>query len=296
MISITAPIQPALDHTRRILFEPFSLEKWFVLGFCAFLAGLGSGGYNYRSVGSPWNDAEGARSLGTWALAHLPVVIFLAALVLILVLALTILLLWIGSRGTFLFLEGVARNRAAVVEPWRRFRDLGNQLFRFRLALVLAFLGFFGLCLGAGFVLLRPVIHGGDGGRGWLVPALGLGGLFLLGTLVLVAISLLLKDFVVPVMYRRNLGIAEAWRVLRQEILPGHGWTFAGFYLMSILLWIPAAVLAILTICLTCCVALLPYLSSVALLPITVFFRCYSLCFLEQFGEDWRILETEPRP
>jgi hypothetical protein len=43
--------------------------------------------------------------------------------------------------------------------------------------------------------------------------------------------------------------------------------------------------------CLTCCLALLPYLSSVVFLPIHVFFRCYSLKFLEQFGEEWRILQ-----
>ena len=35
MISITGPIQPAIAHTRRILFEPFSGRKWFVLGFLA---------------------------------------------------------------------------------------------------------------------------------------------------------------------------------------------------------------------------------------------------------------------
>jgi hypothetical protein len=68
-----------------------------------------------------------------------------------------------------------------------------------------------------------------------------------------------------------------------------------GILLLGLLvLWIPAILLAIAIICLTCCVALLPYLNSVALLPISVFFRCDSLCFLEQFGKDWRIVETEP--
>jgi len=47
--------------------------------------------------------------------------------------------------------------------------------------------------------------------------------------------------------------------------------------------------------CLTCCVALLPYVSSVVFLPVHVFFRSYSLCFLEQFGEEWRIIQ-EPAP
>ena len=34
----------------------------------------------------------------------------------------------------------------------------------------------------------------------------------------------------------------------------------------------------------------IPYLGTVILLPLFVFLRCYSLCFLEQFGPSWRIL------
>ena len=93
-------------------------------------------------------------------------------------------------------------------------------------------------------------------------------------------------------MYRRHLGTTDAWALLRRELLPGNGWRFVGFYLMNILLWIPAILLILLGCCLTCCMALLPYLSSVAFLPIFVFFRCYSLGFLAQFGEDWRIIEA----
>jgi hypothetical protein len=64
---------------------------------------------------------------------------------------------------------------------------------------------------------------------------------------------------------------------------------------MSCLLGLGAALLVLLGCCLTCCVALLPYVSSVVFLPISVFFRCYSLGFLEQFGEEWRILQV-PAP
>ncbi len=38
-LSVTNPISAALDRTKRILFKPFDIGKWFVLGFCAFLAG-----------------------------------------------------------------------------------------------------------------------------------------------------------------------------------------------------------------------------------------------------------------
>jgi len=292
MISITGPIQPALDHTKRILFQPFSWGKWFVLGFCAFLAQLGGGGsFNYNNA---FHRTPLAREspLGEWVTAHLPLVILLGALLLLVMMALVVLFQWLGSRGAFMFLDGVARNRAAVVEPWDRFRDRGNQLFRFRLLLILVTLGFLAVVVGMGFLVVLPAFRAEAFGRSALFPLLLVGGILLLGLLVLLAVSLLLKDFVVPIMYRRDLDLPEAWVVLRQELLPGHGWPFLGFYLMTLVLWIPAILLAIAIICLTCCVAILPYLSSVALLPISVFFRCYSLCFLEQFGEGWRILEV----
>ena len=81
MISITGPIQPAIAHTRRILFEPFSGRKWFVLGFSAFLAQLGGGG-SYNFTGNPLDHS--ARGTGpdfnavtSWLSAHIPLVIAL---------------------------------------------------------------------------------------------------------------------------------------------------------------------------------------------------------------------------
>ena len=143
MISITDPIQPAIADTRRILFEPMQARKWFVLGFCAFLANLGSGG-SYNFNGNPWNQSnrQGGpdfRSAADWITGHLPLVIALGVALFVLILALSILFLWLSSRGQFMFLDGVARNQADIVQPWTRFRDQGNRLFRFRLMLCLLY-------------------------------------------------------------------------------------------------------------------------------------------------------------
>src|SRR5678815_5299498 len=42
-----------------------------------------------------------------------------------------LLLLWVNSRGRFIFLDDVVHQRAAIVEPWRRFARRGNELFFF---------------------------------------------------------------------------------------------------------------------------------------------------------------------
>lgn len=49
MIFMTEPISPSIQWAQKMLFRPFSAGKWFVLGFCAFLARLaGGGGVNPR--------------------------------------------------------------------------------------------------------------------------------------------------------------------------------------------------------------------------------------------------------
>jgi hypothetical protein len=295
MISIIDPIQPALAHARRLLFEPFSARKWFVLGFSAFLAHLGGGGsfnfngnpfdHSYRGTGPDFSPVR------EWISLHLPLVIALAVVLFILALGLAVLFQWLGSRGTFMFLDGVARDRAEIVEPWNRFENLGNRLFRFRLLLLLTSLALLIVCGGLGVLIALPDIHARAFGTSALTAILAAGGTLVLGLMVIAAIGLLLRDFVVPIMYHRNVGTSEAWALFRREFLPGNWWRFVGFYLMTVLLWIPAIILILAGCCLTCCVAILPYLSSVAFLPIFVFFRCYSLGFLEQFGEDWRIIQ-----
>ena len=50
---------------------------------------------------------------------------------------LIIILMWLRARGKFMFLDGVANDRAAVVEPWKRLAPQANSYFRFFLLLAL---------------------------------------------------------------------------------------------------------------------------------------------------------------
>ena len=43
-----------------------------------------------------------------------------------------------------------------------------------------------------------------------------------------------------------------------------------------------------------CCLAVLPYVGTVLLLPLSVFKRSYSVFFLEQFGREWRMVAAAP--
>src|SRR5437016_5144939 len=56
-ILIFKPFEEAFAVTKKILFQPFDLKKWFVIGFAAWLSkvGFGAGG-NYRYNSSDWRD------------------------------------------------------------------------------------------------------------------------------------------------------------------------------------------------------------------------------------------------
>lgn len=296
MISVTGPISPSFEWTKKVLFRPFSFHKWVVLGFCAFLASLAQGGgTNVRLPsnlmrGSSQTPGQGFDEIGSWVSAHLPLVIGLSLVIVGFALALGLLMMWLSSRGMFMFLDGVVNDRGEVVEPWRRFRALGNSLFVFRLLLGFGGLAVILVILLLGWLIARPDIAAREFGASALAAVLVGGLLFLMAVVALAVVGLLLEDFVVPIMYRRGLPAAESFGVLWREVLPGFGWTFVLFYLMKFVLGLAAGIIILLGTCLTCCLAGLPYVSSVVFLPVFVFFRAYSLYFLEQFGEEWRMI------
>ena len=129
---IFAPFGEAFETTKKILFQPFDLTKWFVIGFAAWLATMFSGGdFNYRrGLQQRRLELENAYPrqgvfiprLPPWVI---PVVIGVG----LLILAIVVLLLWLNSRGRFMFTDCIVRNRGAIAEPWREFRTDGNRYF-----------------------------------------------------------------------------------------------------------------------------------------------------------------------
>jgi hypothetical protein len=135
-IEIFTPFGEAFELMKKILFQPFDLGKWCVIGFAAFLSHLSGGGFNFRfNPGSNWWNAARGSPTGQfpgWAIA----LIIVGAIV---AFAVALVLLWIGARGRFTFIDCVVRNRGAIVEPWKEYRKEGNSLFLFTLLVGLIF-------------------------------------------------------------------------------------------------------------------------------------------------------------
>ena len=106
-------------------------------------------------------------------------------------------------------------------------------------------------------------------------------------------VALFTESFVVPIMYRYNLRVLDAW----QAFLPWLKARPAHFVVYGLFVLMLAAVFAVFfsIFCLmTCCMAAVPYLGTVLLLPVWVTYRLLSVEFLAQFHPDFDLFAPPP--
>jgi hypothetical protein len=207
-----------------------------------------------------------------------------------------LVLVWLGSRGKFMFLAAVARGRTAIGADWTEFGASGNSLFlwRFGFGIAIALLTVAG---GATLVLLGAAAVLGALTAGPFLAAaplaIGLAGACLVALTVLLA-RVLLEDFVVPLMFRYGLGVLAAWAYFGRIVVT-HFPAFVLYLIARIALKVCAFVLVATLVIMTCCLPgvllLIPYVGTVLILPVPVFFRCWSVCLLEALQPDARLLE-----
>lgn len=305
-ISASDPITPAMSRVGRMLFKPFSARKWFVMGFAAWLSTLGEGGSgNIQVPGGrggggpvPGGGTGGGPTGGGVDPDAFPEVtkdlvlhhLWWIIPAIVAVLALIVVLMWVRARAKFIFLESVAYDRAAIVEPWKRLRTLGNSYFRFDLLLTVLVIASVALVMLAAGLLALPDIRA-ERLTGAGIAAIVIGVLSILTIAIIFGvIHAATEDFVLPLMYLRGSSVGPAWREFRQSIVPGNVGALVVFYILRIVFGLGSAFLILVGTCLTCCLASLPYISGVVFLPIWVFNRAYSLYFLRQFGPQYDLL------
>jgi hypothetical protein len=301
-VSVTLPVGQAFERMKKVLFQPFDLGRWFVIGFCAWLATLGERGgfhtgYNFGGHhGGGANFQDQIRQARDYVMSNLywigPVVLGVMALGFVI----WMVVLFLSSRGRFMFLHCVALNTAEVRVPWYRYAAEGNSLFWVRL--VLAFIGLVLVLLplaGVVLVVFQMVMH----------QAPSVGGIFLALLLVLMlvvvalacwVVSRVLDDFIVPIQFLRRSSCTDAWRELK-GLLAGNVSNLLVYLLFRIVLAMMITALVLTVVLVTCCLAgclfAIPYLGTVALLPILVFERAYSLHYLAQFGPDYDVFAPD---
>ena len=237
------------------------------------------------------------RDAYVWLLDH-PGWFMLIVFGVFLLLVIIILILWLSSRGKFMFLDNVVHDRAQVAAPWYEFRREGNSLFLWSLTVGFAVFAVIIAYLVVSYSVLLGVYELSWDPTALIAPGI----LLLLGLIAIIMVmsfvDLLLVDFVVPLMYRSRMGVLAGWGAF----LPLFGSRFLyfigyGIFYMLLSIAIVAGIIAgvLLTCCLGLIVLIIPYINAVALLPVSYTLRAFSVEFLEQFGPDYKIF-PEPSP
>src|SRR5207247_5734224 len=95
-------------------------------------------------------------------------------------------------------------------------------------------------------------------------------------------------QFMIPVMYRRRCRALDAFFDVSRLILARPG-PIILYVLFGIVLVLAFLISSTIISCLTCCIAALPYISSVVLLPAFVWLLSFKLLFLRQFGPEYDV-------
>jgi hypothetical protein len=291
-IEIFKPFGEAYELMKKILFQPFDFKKWCVIGFAAFLTYLSGGGFPGLHLPGNWGDhVERNHKEFRSVFADLdPIWWVLIGFAILVVLAIFVVLTWVRARGHFIFIDCIVHNRAAIAKPWNEYRVEGNSYFVFSLLVTLVIIG---LVISLALLIIVPAIWLSGHERHSLVviPVLVLIGIFL------VAVSVFLGTvigFVAPVMYRRRCSAWPAFQDLLR-LLGQHLGAFILYFLFSVVLGIAAMLVVFMVTCATCCLAAIPYVGTVILLPVFVLIQSFALFFLRQFGPDydvWAGIET----
>jgi hypothetical protein len=299
-IAYVEPFERAWERMKLALFRPFDLHKWFVVGFNAFLAGLaesrnGSAGGRTRSDMSFREFLDWPDKAWAWLTSHPGWFIglgFLAAAVIVL----GIVLLWLSSRGKFMFLDNVVHNRAEIAKPWREFQKEGDSLFLWRLVFGFAAIIIFAAFIVFFFVGARQLYDAGFGRRVPILFLAGTGLAFLVLLVIIGYISLFLNDFVVPIMARDRIPAVAAWRRFL-PLLGHHPFHFILYGIIIFVLYILFVIVVIVAGLVTCCIGwlilVIPYIGTVVTLPVWFTFRTFSLEFLAQFGPEYRLFPAQ---
>ncbi len=120
-------------------------------------------------------------------------------------------------------------------------------------------------------------------------------GIFLI-LIPLLVVKKFTTDFVVPIMFVQTASCTAAWRQFL-AVLSENKMRFFVYLLFQIVIGFVVGTLVVAAVCITCCCAgclfALPYIGTVAMLPVLVFTRSYSVCYLRQYGPAFDVFRSE---
>ena len=143
--------------------------------------------------------------------------------------------------------------------------------------------------------LVLPAIQNGDFLRSHDVYLISAIAAWILTMIVLGLAWALIASFMVPIMYRQRCRATQAFTLVAR-LIAAHTGEILLYCLFWIVLALASAIVGCVAACATCCIAAIPYIGTVILLPIFVLLRSFSLLFLRQFGPEYDVWTTSMPP
>jgi hypothetical protein len=285
---------------RRALF-PFDFGNWISYGVIFFLQSLLEGsGLSFPSTGSRSRGGHGgaagpdwreiAADIQRWIDANMGSLVVLASVTIVIVLALGVLMLWLGARGQMMAIRSVATGRATIGEHWAETRVAAWSLFKAHLVISgVAF--FFGAPLAglAAFRLLDLAVSGAPDEAiiTAMIPFVVVGSVLFF---VLAIITSLLRNFVAPVMLQCHMGVGQAWSHFAGAA-SGHWGSVVLFFVIRFFFGLGAAIVAMFVALCTCCIGALPVLHQALMSPWYFFERAYGMEAIESLGPGMKMFD-----
>ena len=313
----------AFRRMTAILFSPFSLSKWCVLAFCAWLTiifnsqGGGMGGGFYFKFSDTSNLPYVVSRIGHFLKdvflgdvffvggicnyfkieqSVFWFVVFGTAMSVFIMLLVNLILVWVSCRFKFIFIDNIANDSTEIKKPWKKFKERGNSafwwMFEFILISVAFMLLMFTIIMLEFFPFFQEFLRNDTiklRDLSGIVSALNLV-VFFGGMVILFFAYYFFNEFVLPIMYKKDMCAKNAYREFL-KLFTANPLTFIKFWLLQILANIACGLAVILFIMVTCGVIaipmLIPYLGVLVILPVFVFHRAQSMELLAAFGKEY---------
>ncbi len=300
-ISCTAPVRPAWERMKDILFRPFNMRKWFILGVSAWLATLGKGGSgstssNARDLGGSDeinhdSFAQGIAYIHNFWSTYSNYIIIGAIALTIIIIGISLLVGWLKAHGKFMLLDNVINNSAEINAPWIEFTQHSRSLFLWYICFSVVNMLVFLIIGGIGILSIAiPCIKASTFAPAAIPGIVAVSTVTLIYIIAAAYIGRFVEDFIIPLMYNLDMTITEAWHKFK-EIYSENSSSFIVYGLFYLVLTFASSIaivtFAIATCCIGGCLMMIPFVGTVVLLPVTIFFRAYSVEYLAQFGEDF---------
>lgn len=237
VLTASQAISPAIDRTRRILFQPFLWRDYLKLAVVACI----TEGFSANSNLNFSDHHSSPPSGGAGVIFHLPnEAIALIVLAVLACLAIGIVVCYLVTRLRFAFFHCLVSQTREIVPGWRLYREQAWRFFTFSLLLGLVMLCILAAALiPFGFMffdLFRGMPSGGHPDWPRLIVLLLLFiPVMLLLCVVTWAVKVVVEDFMLPHVALDNASIAEAWHAALTRVEAEKGRFFV-YLLLRLLL------------------------------------------------------------